>query len=48
MNIELYKGIMNVVLPIIGTAGMIALVVSLVIMLINILINAATGRGLKI
>lgn len=48
MNIELYyTEIMSVMIPIIKIAGLLALTMALIVMLINILINAATGRGLR-
>lgn len=48
MNIELYyTEIINVILPMIKVSGLIALTLALIVMLINILINAATGRGLR-
>lgn len=47
MNSELYKAIMEVCAPMLVTSGALALTIALIVMLINILINAATGKGMK-
>lgn len=43
-----YVEIMAIVGPVLGLAGIIALTISLICMLIDIIINACTGKGMKI
>lgn len=43
-----YVEIMAVVGPVLGLAGVIALTISLICMLIEIVINACTGKGMKL
>ncbi|MBQ8902328.1 MAG: hypothetical protein IJY87_04605 [Bacilli bacterium] len=49
MDITLfYTDIMAVITPIIVLSGFIALTISLIVMLINMLINAFSGKGIRI
>lgn len=48
MSVELYyTEIIGAILPIITLSALIAFTIALILMLLNILINAATGRGLR-
>lgn len=48
MDISLYyTDIMNSIIPFITLSGLLALTIALIVMLLNVLINAATGRGLR-
>lgn len=49
MDLTLYfNEIMKIIGPCLALAGMLDLVISLITLLISILINAATGKGIRL